>query len=67
MIGKIFKYNDYDVYFRIIASVNLKTSTFKGKVIKCNGKFSFGHEFNVYLDYATEITEEQFNKIMVFE
>jgi len=67
MIGKIYKYNEVDVYYKI-SSISINSPAHSGIVIKSNDShFIVGWEYYVFPDESTEITEKQFNKIMVFE
>lgn len=67
MINKIYKCRDYNVYYRV-TFYDETFRLFQGIVIKSNSvAFDVGREYHFILKSATELTEEQFNKIMVFE
>jgi len=70
MIGKIFKYIDYyglNVYYRLL-KFNMESDSVQGKIIKSKSVHHIiGKEYSFYLDLSKEISEQDFNKIMVFE
>jgi len=67
MIGKIFKHSAYDVYYKV-TSLDTITQTYIGKIIKSNSNhFVLGYQYYVFSDFSEEISEQEFNKIMVFE
>lgn len=71
MINKIFKfkYGSGTVYIRIMRSYDNLHNTVCGKVIKSNCDYMYlvGYEYDIFLPIAEEVSEEDFNKIMVFE
>jgi len=73
MIGKIYKfiYNDYDFYYRVL-HFDTHNKAYLGEIIKCNSNshyFLLGHQYHVYPDVSKEIeiSEHDYNKIIVFE
>jgi len=67
MIGKIFLNKNYGIIYRVSYHNPISTLC-TGVVIKSNSPyFSIGSAHFFYFGLSTELTEEQFNKIMVFE
>ena len=67
MIGKIFVNTNYDVYYKVLYH-NPLSSLCTGTVIKSNSPyFIVGLDYLFYFNLLEEITEEQYNKIRVFE
>lgn len=68
MIGKIFTFKNVskDIYIEVIRMQFDNCIT--GKVIKSDSPhYYIGYECIIYLPVLTEISKEQFDKIMVFE
>ena len=68
MIGKIYKFNHsrYTIYCKILYNNGISTI---GVILKSDCPYlPVGSNTSVYLDSSlTEISEQEFNKIMVFE
>jgi hypothetical protein len=71
MIGKIFTFNygSETVYVRIVRSYDNLYKIVCGKVIKsdCAYMYLVGYDYDIFLPIAEEVSEQDFNKIVVFE